>query len=45
MDAPEIDGYVYIEINDKNKDKVDINTFTNCEITSAKDYDLYAKII
>ena len=40
MDAPEIDGYVYIEINDKNKDKVDINTFTNCEITSAKDYDL-----
>ena len=41
MDAPEIDGYVYIEINDKNKDKVDINTFTNCEITSAKDYDLY----
>ena len=45
MDAPEIDGYVYIEINEENKEKIAINDFTNCKIISAKDYDLYAKVV
>ena len=45
MDSPEIDGYVYIEINEENKEKIAINDFTNCKIISAKDYDLYAKVV
>ena len=45
MDVPEIDGYVYIEINDENKDKIELNTFTKCKITKTDDYDLYGEIV
>ena len=45
MDVPEIDGYVYIEINDKNRKNVEINTFAECKIIKADDYDLYGGII
>ena len=45
MDVPEIDGYVYIEINDKNRKNVEINTFAECKVIKADDYDLYGEII
>ena len=45
MDVPEIDGYVYIEMNEKNKNKIELNTFVKCKIIKAYDYDLYGEFI
>lgn len=39
MDVPEIDGYIYLKGN------AEINTFVNCKITKAKEYDLIGEII
>ncbi len=42
MDAPEIDGRVYIE----NEDTIlEVGSFVKCKITDVKEYDLIAKLI
>ena len=43
MDVPDMDGVVFIEIEDKNVDL--IGKFVKCKIISVKDYDLIGKII
>ncbi len=41
MDVPDMDGVVFIENENKTKDKID--QFVNCKITEVRDYDLFGK--
>ena len=41
MDVPDMDGVVFIENENKTKDK--IGEFVNCKITEVRDYDLVGK--
>lgn len=41
MDVPDMDGVVFIENENKDKDK--IGQFVNCKITEVRDYDLVGK--
>ena len=45
MDAPEIDGYVYIRGNKQLQNKIEINTFVNCRITEIREYDLIGEVL
>ena len=42
MDVPDMDGVVFIENENKTKDK--IGEFVNCKITEVRDYDLVGEI-
>ena len=44
MDVPEIDGYIYLK-GDNQQDKVELNTFINCEVVEVREYDLIGKIL
>lgn len=44
MDVPEIDGKVYIPVNENELKKIELNTFVNCKITGVEEYDLIGKI-
>jgi ribosomal protein S12 methylthiotransferase len=44
QDVPDIDGLVYIKVNDKESNKY-LNTFVNCKIIKSQDYDLIAELI
>lgn len=43
MDVPDIDGYVYIRIDDKKEDK--INQYVTCKITGVQEYDLIGELV
>ena len=43
MDVPDMDGVVFIEIEDKNESL--IGKFVKCKITQVKDYDLIGKLV
>ncbi len=45
MDVPEIDGKVYIPVDENELKKIELNTFVNCKITGVEEYDLIGKII
>lgn len=44
MDVPEIDGNVYVTVDEKDLNKVEINNFVNCKVVGVRDYDLIAKL-
>lgn len=43
QDVPDIDGVVYIQVDDKSKIKENLNNFVRCQITDVSNYDLIAK--
>lgn len=43
QDVPDIDGVVYIQVDDKSKTKENLNNFVKCQITDVSNYDLIAK--
>ncbi|MEG2348189.1 MAG: 30S ribosomal protein S12 methylthiotransferase RimO [Clostridia bacterium] len=45
MNAPDVDGRIYVKIQKSNIDKVIIGEFTNVEIIGYDEYDLFAKIV
>lgn len=44
MDVPEIDGNVYVTVDEKDLNKVEINNFVNCKVVGVRNYDLIAKL-
>lgn len=44
-EAPDVDGRIYIKIDQDSANKVIIGEYTNVKITSCNDYDMFAKII
>ena len=44
MDVPEIDGKVYIPVDENELKKIELNTFVNCKITEVEEYDLIEQI-
>ncbi len=45
MEAPDVDGRIYIKIDKESSSKLIIGEFAKVEIIGADDYDLYAKVI
>lgn len=45
MDAPDVDGNIYIKIKKSNIDKVIIGEYINVKIIDATHYDLFAEIV
>ncbi len=45
MEAPDVDGRIYIPINEETINKVIVGDFAHVKIVDYDDYDLYAKII
>lgn len=45
MDAPDVDGRVYIKIDKANINKVIIGEYANVVITDCNEYDLFAQIV
>ncbi len=43
MDVPDIDGYIYIKGDKEISEKIEINSFANCEVVGIKEYDLIGK--
>ncbi|MDD3304176.1 MAG: 30S ribosomal protein S12 methylthiotransferase RimO [Clostridia bacterium] len=44
-EAPDVDGRIYIKIDDDNVDKIIVGGFIHVEIIECNEYDLYAKIL
>lgn len=44
-EAPDVDGRIYIQINEDNSNKVIIGDFANVEIISCDEYDLFANLV
>ena len=45
MEAPDVDGRIYVEIDDKSSKELIIGEFAKVKIIDADNYDLYAKVI
>lgn len=45
MEAPDVDGRIYIKIDEESSQKVIVGEFTQVKIIEADDYDLYAVVI
>ena len=44
-EAPDVDGRIYLKINEENAKKVIVGDFTKVKIIDYNDYDLFAKLI
>ena len=44
LEAPDVDGRIYIKIDDESADKVIVGDYTTVEIIDYNDYDLFAKV-
>lgn len=44
MDAPDVDGKIYVKIDDISSKKIIVNTYANVQIIDYNNYDLYAKV-
>ena len=44
-EAPDVDGKIYLEINEDNANKVIIGDFTKVKIIDTNEYDLFAKLV
>lgn len=44
-EAPDVDGRIYLKIDENTSNKVIIGEYTNVEIIDCNDYDLFAKLI
>lgn len=45
MDAPDVDGRIYVKIDEQSLSKLTIGEFANVQIIDYNEYDLYAKVI
>lgn len=45
LEAPDVDGRIYIKIDNESANKVIIGDYANVEIIDCNDYDLFAKVI
>ena len=45
FEAPDVDGKIYLEINEDNANKVIIGDFTKVKIIDTNEYDLFAKLV
>lgn len=45
LEAPDVDGRIYIKINEENAQKVIIGEYINVRIIDCDEYDLYAEIV
>ncbi len=44
-EAPDVDGKIYIEINEESASKIIVGDYTQVKIIDCNDYDLFAKVI
>jgi|GEM_PF-3674090 len=44
LEAPDVDGRIYIKIDDESAAKVIVGDYTTVEIIDYNDYDLFAKV-
>lgn len=44
-EAPDVDGKIYLEINEENANKVIIGDFCKVKISDCNEYDLFAKLV
>lgn len=45
MEAPDVDGRIYVKIDEQSSSKLTIGEFANVQIIDYNEYDLYAKVI
>ena len=45
MDAPDVDGRIYVKIDEESANKMIVGDFAKVQIIKADDYDLYASVI
>lgn len=45
MEAPDVDGRIYVKIDEQSLSKLTIGEFANVQIIDYNEYDLYAKVI
>ena len=45
MEAPDVDGRIYVKIDEQSSSKLTIGEFSNVQIIDYNEYDLYAKVI
>ncbi len=45
MEAPDVDGRIYVKIDEQSSSKLTIGDFSNVQIIDYNEYDLYAKVI
>lgn len=45
MEAPDVDGRIYVKIDEQSSSKLTIGEFANVKIIDYNEYDLYAKVI
>ena len=44
-EAPDVDGRIYVKIDEDNSNKIIIGDFANVEIISCNEYDLFARLL
>ena len=45
LEAPDVDGRIYIKINEDSVNKIIIGEYVNVKIIDYNEYDLFAKIL
>ncbi|MNI82865.1 Ribosomal protein S12 methylthiotransferase RimO [compost metagenome] len=45
MDAPDVDGRIYLEITEDTSDKIIVGDFATVKIIDYSEYDLFAKLV